>query len=78
MAQAVADFKVVADYRPAGDQPAAIAGLVEGLEAGLSHQTLPRRHRLGQDLYHRQCRRGDAAADAGAGAQQDPGGATVR
>ena len=40
MAQAVADFKVVADYRPAGDQPAAIAGLVEGLEAGLSHQTL--------------------------------------
>ena len=40
MAQAVADFKVVADYRPAGDQPAAIVGLVEGLEAGLSHQTL--------------------------------------
>ena len=40
MAQAVADFRVVADYRPAGDQPAAIAGLVDGLEAGLSHQTL--------------------------------------
>ena len=38
--QAVADFQVVADYRPAGDQPAAIAGLVEGLAAGLSHQTL--------------------------------------
>ena len=35
-----AEFKVVADYRPAGDQPAAIAGLVEGLEAGLAHQTL--------------------------------------
>ncbi len=40
MTQAVADFEVVADYQPAGDQPAAIAGLVEGLEAGLSHQTL--------------------------------------
>jgi excinuclease ABC subunit B len=29
-----------ADYQPAGDQPAAIAGLIEGLENGLSHQTL--------------------------------------
>ncbi len=38
--QTVADFKVVADYRPAGDQPTAIAGLVDGLEAGLAHQTL--------------------------------------
>ena len=40
MTQAVADFKVVADYQPAGDQPSAISGLVEGLQAGLSHQTL--------------------------------------
>ena len=40
MARAVADFEVVADYRPAGDQPSAIAGLVDGLQAGLSHQTL--------------------------------------
>ena len=38
--QAVQDFKVVADYLPAGDQPTAIAGLVDGLEAGLAHQTL--------------------------------------
>ncbi len=38
--QAQADFKVVADYRPAGDQPTAITGLVDGLEAGLAHQTL--------------------------------------
>ncbi len=38
--QAVQDFKVVADYRPAGDQPTAIAGLVDGLGAGLAHQTL--------------------------------------
>ena len=40
MTHAVADFEVVAAYQPAGDQPSAIAGLVAGLEAGLSHQTL--------------------------------------
>ena len=33
-------FRVESEYEPAGDQPAAIAGLVEGLESGLSHQTL--------------------------------------
>ncbi len=38
--QAVTDFKVVAEYRPAGDQPTAIADLVDGLETGLAHQTL--------------------------------------
>ena len=31
---------VVSDYEPAGDQPAAIAALVEGLETGLAGQTL--------------------------------------
>ena len=40
VARALAEFEVVADYRPAGDQPSAIAGLVDGLQAGLSHQTL--------------------------------------
>jgi excinuclease ABC subunit B len=33
-------FKLKADYAPAGDQPQAIEKLVEGLEAGLAHQTL--------------------------------------
>ncbi|MGK2915115.1 MAG: excinuclease ABC subunit UvrB [Porticoccaceae bacterium] len=33
-------FKVVSSYQPAGDQPQAIAQLVEGLEAGLASQTL--------------------------------------
>ncbi len=33
-------FELVADYVPAGDQPAAIAALVDGLESGLAHQTL--------------------------------------
>ncbi len=33
-------FRLRADYRPAGDQPEAIARLVDGLENGLAHQTL--------------------------------------
>jgi excinuclease ABC subunit B len=33
-------FTLETDYAPAGDQPQAIAGLIEGLRAGLSHQTL--------------------------------------
>ena len=33
-------FQVVSDYEPAGDQPTAIDMLVEGVEAGLAHQTL--------------------------------------
>jgi excinuclease ABC subunit B len=33
-------FELKADYAPAGDQPEAIEHLVEGLQTGLSHQTL--------------------------------------
>jgi excinuclease ABC subunit B len=33
-------FRLKADYQPAGDQPEAIARLIDGLESGLSHQTL--------------------------------------
>ncbi|MFD0739468.1 excinuclease ABC subunit UvrB [Lysobacter koreensis] len=33
-------FQLVSPYSPAGDQPAAIARLVEGFENGLAHQTL--------------------------------------
>ncbi|KTD42880.1 excinuclease ABC subunit UvrB [Legionella parisiensis] len=33
-------FKIYADYKPAGDQPAAIASLIDGLKSGLSKQTL--------------------------------------
>ena len=33
-------FKLKSDWPPAGDQPTAIAKLVEGLEDGLTHQTL--------------------------------------
>jgi excinuclease ABC subunit B len=33
-------FQLRSDYSPAGDQPVAIAALVDGLESGLAHQTL--------------------------------------
>ena len=33
-------FVLHSDYQPAGDQPTAIAGLIDGLESGLAHQTL--------------------------------------
>ena len=34
------EFKVVSDYTPSGDQPAAIEAMLDGLDSGLSHQTL--------------------------------------
>ncbi|MDH5388610.1 MAG: excinuclease ABC subunit UvrB [Gammaproteobacteria bacterium] len=33
-------FEIVTDYKPAGDQPTAIATLMDGLESGLARQTL--------------------------------------
>ena len=33
-------FKLVSDYRPSGDQPEAIEGLVNGVNWGLREQTL--------------------------------------
>jgi excinuclease ABC subunit B len=33
-------FELVSDFKPTGDQPTAIASLVEGLNQGLRHQTL--------------------------------------
>lgn len=33
-------FKVDSPYQPAGDQPKAIDGLVDGIQSGLAHQTL--------------------------------------
>ena len=40
MLQNIAELRVVAPYQPSGDQPQAIEKLVDGLEDGLSHQTL--------------------------------------
>lgn len=36
----MSEFQLVTRFQPAGDQPEAIRQLVEGIEAGLSHQTL--------------------------------------
>ena len=36
----MAEFKIVSDFKPMGDQPQAIDRLVEGLERGHRHQTL--------------------------------------
>ncbi|HKS57541.1 MAG TPA: DEAD/DEAH box helicase family protein, partial [Steroidobacteraceae bacterium] len=33
-------FQLTGDYEPSGDQPQAIAALVDGLRSGLTHQTL--------------------------------------
>ncbi len=40
MPAVVAPFKMVSDFAPAGDQPRAVAGLAEGVEAGERYQTL--------------------------------------
>jgi excinuclease ABC subunit B len=34
------EFVIESDFKPAGDQPAAISALLEGIDAGLAHQTL--------------------------------------
>ncbi len=71
-------FQLQSGYQPAGDQPEAIARLVEGLRNGLAHQTLLGVTGSRQDVSDRQRDPAGAAADAGDGAQQDPGRAALR
>src|SRR5579862_6592383 len=40
LSKTAAPFRLKAEFPPAGDQPHAIAKLVDGLQSGLSHQTL--------------------------------------
>src|SRR6201747_2556810 len=40
LSKSAAPFRLQANFPPAGDQPQAIAKLVDGLQSGLSHQTL--------------------------------------
>ena len=44
-------FKVVSNFQPAGDQPNAITALVDGIEEGLSHQTLLGCDWVGENLH---------------------------
>ena len=71
-------FKLVSLFQPTGDQPQAIAQLVDGLTQGHKHQTLLGATGHGQDLCHGQDRREVAAPDAGHRAQQDPGRAALQ
>ena len=71
-------FQLVSDYQPAGDQPQAIEKLVEGLTNGLAHQTLLGVTGSGKTYTIANVIASGAAPDAGAGAQQDPGGAALR
>ena len=74
----MADFKLVADFQPTGDQPAAIDRLADGLARGLRHQTLLGRDRHGQDLHDRQRHRPARQADPRARPQQDAGRPALR
>ena len=40
MSESAPKIEVVSTFEPAGDQPHAIDTLVDGIEAGLAHQTL--------------------------------------
>src|SRR5438874_378335 len=40
MEKPMTDFKVVSDFQPTGDQPNAIAKIIEGIQKGMKHQTL--------------------------------------
>ena len=61
--EAMREFQVVSDFAPAGDQPAAIAQLSEGVRRGDRFQTLLGHHRQRQERHHRLDDRGGAAAD---------------
>ena len=36
----MADFEIVSDFNPSGDQPRAINELVDGINSNIKHQTL--------------------------------------
>ena len=69
---------IKSDFEPKGDQPTAIAELVEGVSAPRPQPGAARRHRLGQDLHHGEGDRGDAAPGADPRAQQDAGRPALR
>ena len=66
------DVPVVSDFAPAGDQPAAIEALADGIDARRALPDAARHHRLGQVGHHRLDDRADAAADADPRPQQEP------
>ena len=61
-------FKVVSEFKPTGDQPAAIKQLTEGMESGERYQTLLGVTGSGKTL-HGKCCRTSTTANVGLGAQ---------
>jgi excinuclease ABC B subunit len=45
-------FQLVSEFKPTGDQPTAIAGLVDGIEQGLKHQVLLGATGTGKSIGH--------------------------
>jgi excinuclease ABC subunit B len=74
----MSDFQLVTRFEPAGDQPEAIRQMVEGIEAGLSHQTLLGVTGSGKTFSIANVIAHDEPPDPGAGTEQDPGRAVVR
>ena len=68
-------FKVVSDFEPSGDQPAAIAELTKRIEAGEQDLVLLGATGTGKSATAAWLIEAAAAAHAGAGAEQDPGSA---
>ena len=71
-------LQLVATFAPAGDQPQAIAHLVDGLTNGLAKQTLLGVTGFGQDVLDGIRDQHRAAADADPRPQQDPRGTALR
>ena len=66
-------FKLVSDYKPAGDQPEAIRQLIEGVQGGERDQVLLGVTGSGKTFTMANVIATHPPAGAGAGAQQDPG-----
>ena len=66
-------FKVVSDFEPSGDQPAAIAELAKRIEAGEQDLVLLGATGTGKSATAAWLIEQLQRPDAGAGAQQDPG-----
>jgi len=62
-------FQIESPFEPAGDQPAAIAALVDGLESGLAHQMLLGGHGIGKNIHDCAYDPGDAAPSVDYGTQ---------
>ncbi len=73
----MSDFQLVTRFEPAGDQPEAIRQMVEGIEAGLSHQTLLGVTGSGKTFSIANVIAQMQPPDPGAGAEQDPGRAAL-